>query len=416
MLTDNEFSIYDFACGISEAVDLVSPDLNNHHKQVAYIAYNLAKEMNLSDDEISNIVLASTLHDIGAFTCEDRYKVLFSLFNDSEFNRHQEMGYKLLRNFEPFSKAAALIHYHHSHYDKSADTVPIGCYVIHMADRISALLNKRREILEQVPEIMDNIYLNQKIFHPDVLKALYKFSEIEYFWIEACLLPNNNYLSDKIRMNRKRIDMETLKGLARVISQIIDFRSRFTATHSSGVAAVSYELTKICGFSEMECKLMEITGYLHDIGKLAIANYILEKNGTLSFEEYNEMRKHSYYTYVILSRIKGFEEIAICAAYHHERLDGKGYPFHIRGENFTKLARIIAIADIVTAITEDRPYRKGMDGKKALEILEEMVQNGGIDKDIVEKVHDNFDQINNARYKAQQDEFNEYNKFYATDL
>ena len=407
-----DFSVFDFASGIAEAVDLVSPDLNNHHKQVAYIAYNIAKEMHMTDEEIQDIVLASILHDIGAFTCEDRYKVVYAKFNDSEFNQHQVMGYKLLKNFEPFQKAADLIRYHHAFYTGPSDPTPMGCFIIHLADRVSVLLDKRREILEQVPEIMNKIYVNQSKFPPETIDALYRIAEMEYFWIEACLLPNYNLLSEKMRFSKKNIDLDTLKSLAKVISQIIDFRSRFTSTHSCGVAAVAYELTKICGFSENECRLMEIAGYLHDIGKLAIANEILEKHGALNYEEFNEMRKHTYYTYIILSRIKGFEEIAICAAYHHERLDGKGYPFHVKGENFTKLARIIAVADIVTAITEDRPYRAGMNSDKALEILSDMVDNGGIDKDIVELVHENFPRINNARIKAQQAEQRVYNDFY----
>jgi HD-GYP domain-containing protein (c-di-GMP phosphodiesterase class II) len=124
------------------------------------------------------------------------------------------------------------------------------------------------------------------------------------------------------------------------------------------------------------------------------------------------MRKHTYYTYVILKKIKGFEQIATWAAYHHEKLNGKGYPFHVKGENFSKLARIVAVADIVTAITEDRPYRLGMSSEKAIEILSRMVENSEIDNGIVGLVKDNFALINNVRIKAQQDALQEYNDFY----
>jgi len=406
------FSVFDFASGISEAIDFVSPDLNNHHQKVAYISYNIAKEMSLPDEEINDIVLASILHDIGAFTCAERFQVIFALFDDSSFDQHQIMGYKLLRDFEPFHNAAVLIKDHHAHFNKSSNEIPLGSYIIHLADRLSILIDNNNEILKQVPEIMAKIDENQSIFHPDTLAALHQVAKMEFFWIEAFSIPFKSVLSERIHFPKRTIDLEILRSLAKVISKIIDFRSRFTATHSGGVAAVAFELTAISGFSEKECKLMEIAGYFHDLGKLAISNDILEKNGALNYEEFNEMRKHSYYTYSILSKIKGFEQIAMWAAYHHERLDGNGYPFHVKGEDFTKLARIMAVADIVTAITEDRPYRLGMECEKALDVLYGMVENGEIDKDIVDTVKDNFPHINNLRFKAQQEELQEYNAFY----
>lgn len=412
MILEDEYSVFDFAYGISDAIDLVSRDLNNHHKQVAYLSYNIAKEMQLPNDDIIDIVLASIMHDIGAFTSKDRFQVVHALFDDNDCSEHQEIGYRLLRNFQPFSNAAILIRNHHAHYDKAVSDLPIGCYIVHLADRLSILMNSQREILEQMPEIIDAIKTNSKIFHPKTLEAFYQIAHKEYIWIEASYFPYNRIMMDRMRISRKIVDIETLRCLAKVIAQIIDFRSRFTSTHSSGVAAVAYELTKISGFSETECMMMEIAGYLHDIGKLAVSNEILEKSGSLNQEELNEMRKHSYFTYVILSQINGFEQIAACAAYHHERLDGNGYPFHIKGKNFTKLARIIAVADIVTAITEDRPYRSGMSGERALDILSEIARSGGIDKGIVDTVKANFSLVNDVRIKAQDRESQAYKEFY----
>ena len=412
MFSDNMFSVFDFASGISEAIDLVSPELNDHHKKVAYISYSIATEMNLPDEGIRNIVLAAILHDIGAFTSEERLQVVYSLFNDSEYDRHQIMGYKLLRDFAPFAGAAELIKHHHAHFDKSPAGIPIGSYIIHLADRISVMLDGQREILGQVPKIMLDIDRNRSIFHPSTLSALRRIANKEYFWIETSMLSICAVMPETMRFARKIVDLETLRGLAKVIAQIIDFRSRFTSTHSSGVAAVAAELTAISGFSKKECMLMEIAGYLHDIGKLAIPNDILEKNGALNHEEFNAMRKHSYYTYVILSKIKGFEQIAMWAAYHHEKLNGNGYPFHVKGDNFTKLARIMAVADIVTAITENRPYRLGMDSNKAIGILSDMVDSGGIDKGIVDIVRENFPRISEVRMKAQLKAQQEYSDFY----
>ncbi|MDR1706232.1 MAG: HD domain-containing protein [Clostridiales bacterium] len=413
MFSETEYSVYDFASSISDAVDLVSPDLNDHHKRVAYISYCIAKEMNLPDEEIKDIVLAAMLHDIGAFTTKDRLDLVRVKFNDSQINNHEEFGYKLLRHFRPFENAAGLIKHHHAYYNENANDIPVGGYVIHLADRIAVLLDKSREVLEQVPEMMEAVERHRAIFHPETVSALNRLSKIECFWIEAWLLPANSVLPQKLRFVKQTLSLEAVKNLAKTISQMIDFRSRFTAAHSSGVAAVALELTRISEFSERECRLMEIAGYLHDIGKLAISDDILEKNGALDYTEFNAMRKHTYYTYTILNRIQGFEQIAAWAAYHHERLDGNGYPFHVAGENFTKLARIMAVADIVTAITEDRPYRAGMDSGKAIGVLSGMADNGGIDKGVVEIVKKNFSRINDARIKAQREAQEEFDAFYS---
>ena len=413
MLSGNMFSIIDFAFGISEAIDFVSPDLNEHHKKAAYISYKIAMEMDLPDDEMRNIVLAATLHDIGSFTCNKQSDVHFAHLGDNEMNEHPMMGYKLLSGFTPFAEAAKMIKYHHSNYDKSAKDIPMGSYIIHLADKLTIKLDKSREILEQVPEILASIEKEKSILHPDVLAAFYRVAKMEYFWIDINSPQINTDIPESIRFPQRITDIGALIGLAKIVAQIIDFRSRFTATHSSGVAAVAAELAVISGFSEEECYLMKVAGYLHDIGKLAISDDILEKNGALNHEEFNAMRKHSYITYCILSKIKGFEQIAVWASYHHEKLNGSGYPFHVKGENFNKLARIMAVADIVTAITEDRPYRLGMDGERAIGILYDMVEKGEIDKGTVDIVKENFTRISDVRVKAQRDALKEYDFFYS---
>jgi len=402
------FSLYDIASGISEAIDIVTPQQGSHHKRVAYISYCLAKEMKLSNEDINDIVLGAILHDIGVFTKEEQTQLVQTQFNDSGFDHHQIMGYRLLKDFTPFSKAASLIKDHHVHFAKTTNEVPLGCHIIHLADRVSILVDFNSEILQQIPGILERVDQNRTMFHPEALDALYSLSKMEYFWIEAFTKPFRPELSEIINFPKRTMEMDTIRELARIVARIIDFRSRFTATHSCGVAAVSYILSALSGFSERECMLMEVAGFLHDLGKMSVSNEIIEKTGALNIEEFNELRKHSYFTYSILSKIKGFEEIAEWAAYHHERLDGNGYPFHVKGDGFTKLARIVAVADIVTAITENRPYRIGMNSEKALDILYEMVQAGSIDKGLVDLVRDNFPHIDSMRIKAQQEEMQEY--------
>jgi putative nucleotidyltransferase with HDIG domain len=409
MLIENEVSIYDFVAAISGTVDLVSPPINNHHKRVAYIAYNIALEMNLPNDEIQDIVLAALLHDIGAFSTEERKKIISF---DTDMNKHAEIGYKLLKNFEPLSQIAVLIKYHHTVFEKSNHDIPIGSYIIHLADRLSLFFDEHDEILAQVPKVFEKISKKQSVFHPDAIAAFSRLAKLEHVWIETFSSSIGTAMIKRMEFTKEIIDLETLQGFAKIISQIIDFRSKFTSTHSSGVAAVAFELSAISGFSERECKQIEIAGYLHDLGKLSVSNDILEKNGSLNSEELNSIKKHTYYTYSVLINIRGLENIAVWAAYHHEKLNGNGYPFHIRAKDFSKLARIMAVADILTALAEDRPYRLGMDRESVEKILLSMAESGAIDKGIVDLTIRNFSRINEVRIKAQQEAQREYAVFH----
>ena len=412
MYVENEISIYDFVCAISEAIDLVSPVLNDHHKRVAYIAFCIAQEMNLRSNEVQDIVMASMLHDIGAFSISERLKCLSFELDSAERNNHAVLGYMLLKDFAPLSNAAELIMHHHRYFDSLMPEVPIGSYIIHLADRVSVLFNENGEPLEQIPAVLGHVLEKSKLFHPAVVEAFSRLAEVEYLWIEAFSPLTSSTMSKKTRFPNEVIELDTLRDFAKVIAQIIDFRSRFTATHSSGVAAVAHELSLISGFSERECKLMEIAGFLHDLGKLSVPNGILEKPGALDYDEFNAVKKHTYYTYTILNKISGMEHVAAWAAHHHERQDGSGYPFHVNGSDFYRLSRIMAVSDILTALMEDRPYRLGMEEDTARSVLLLMAENGEIDSGIVALANDNFSILNEARMLAQQEALKEYEGFY----
>jgi HD-GYP domain-containing protein (c-di-GMP phosphodiesterase class II) len=411
MLIENNILIYDFVRAISEAVDLISPVLNRHHKKVAYISEKIARELGLSDDEVHEIVLASMLHDIGAFSIEERIGALTFEASGEGLNRHADLGYELMKGFEPLAGAARLIKYHHFNFDESNRTIPIGSYIIHLADRASLLFDEHREVLGQIPWIHARISTRRNDFHPDALVAFEQLSKSEYFCIEAVSSLNSAYMFENTKLSRETVTNETLREFAKIVAQLIDFRCRFTATHSNGVAAVVKELSALAGLSAIDCEMMEIAGLLHDLGKLSVPKDILEKKGALSDFEHNVIRKHTYYTFIILKNIRGLEHIASWAAHHHERPDGNGYPFHIQGESFSQQSRIVAVADVVTALTEDRPYRMGMNRQKAEGVLSDMTKKLTLDADTVDLVTENYFYINDVRINAQREAQSEYDAF-----
>ena len=127
---------------------------------------------------------------------------------------------------------------------------------------------------------------------------------------------------------------------------------------------------------------------------------ILEKPAHLDVAEYDVIREHPYYTRLILMNVDGFEDIANWAGYHHEKLNGTGYPFRFGADVLDIGARIMAIADIFSAITEDRPYRDGMKREEAMAVLREQVEKGGLDGGLVELLSAHYEEIDRARDEA----------------
>jgi len=169
--------------------------------------------------------------------------------------------------------------------------------------------------------------------------------------------------------------------------------------HSQRVSEICLHIGKALGFSEIEICKLKVIGLLHDIGKIAIEEGILNKPEKLTEQERDEIKRHPEIGYRILSSSYDMLEFAECILAHHERWDGAGYPKGLKGEAIPMVARIIAIADSYDAMTSERPYRKALSEKV---VLAEIRNNAGtqfdpeIARTFIEKVlnkrWDNFDQ------------------------
>jgi HD-GYP domain-containing protein (c-di-GMP phosphodiesterase class II) len=112
-----------------------------------------------------------------------------------------------------------------------------------------------------------------------------------------------------------------------------------------------------------------LAGLLHDIGKIGVPGRVLNKTAPLDDEEYELMKSHAAMGAEILGEVDLYSDIAILVRYHHERIDGKGYPDKIAGDAIPAISRMISVADTYSAMTTDRPYREGMPTEKAMSIL-----------------------------------------------
>ncbi len=407
--------ILDLILCLSQAVDYVSPLLNDHHKRVAYIAFKLGEELELPLPKRKELAIAGALHDVGALSLKERIGLL--AFEEERPFEHAQLGYSFLKTFPPFTEIANLVQFHHVPWEHGEGTefegksVPTGSHILHLADRIAVLIDSKNEILKQVPAIMEKVdQANGRLFMPELIDAFKGLASKEYFWFDV-VSPTVEWTSIKdIDWESVELNDENLLELTNLFRRIIDFRSHFTATHSSGVAATAQALSNLASFSEEEIKMMLIAGYLHDLGKLAVPKEILEKPGKLSREEFDVMRHHAYYTDRILKPISVLDVIRNWGALHHERLDGSGYPFHLSEKDLPLGSRIMAVADVFVALTEDRPYRNGMSQQESLGVIESMSDNLALDSEIVSLLRSHFNELNTIRIVAQEKGFKEYNK------
>jgi HD-GYP domain-containing protein (c-di-GMP phosphodiesterase class II) len=130
----------------------------------------------------------------------------------------------------------------------------------------------------------------------------------------------------------------------------------------------------------------------------------------LTEEELSIVRQHTYHTYSILCRCGLPQNIIEWAAFHHETLNGQGYPFHLKQNQIDSGSRIIAAADVLTALAEDRPYRKGMNRKETLSILCDMIKEGHLDPFVVEVIKKNYEDIAEPTFLKQQAAIEQYHE------
>ena len=386
----------DIARSFSNAMNLLRPETDHHHQRVAYLAYHIADEMDYDDEDKKDILYASVLHDVGI--------VLMPEPDDKEkryyFKDVAEAGLSIIGDVprlkpvcEIFKAAAPGVNFDKAIFD--SDRYVDFAEIINVSDRVSALLDPKDAALNQVSDICDTISdLAGDEISNQVIDAFLRFAAKEYVWMEVLHQPDIflNYIPAT-----NDVTLDDMIEMARFMSRIIDFRSSYTAMHSSGVAATAVRLAEIMGMSEDECKMMCVAGYLHDIGKLKVPKSVLEKSEKLTDAEFNIVKEYAYYTHLLLKDMTGFEQIGRWASLHHERLNGGGYPFKLSADDIPMGARIIAIADIFSAVAEIRSYRKGMSKDDVVSILRDNVDNGAMSGYIVEMLINNYDNINTIR-------------------
>jgi putative nucleotidyltransferase with HDIG domain len=152
----------------------------------------------------------------------------------------------------------------------------------------------------------------------------------------------------------------------RMVASAIDEKDPYTRGHSGRVAKYSLILARELNQSEEEIEKLRVSALLHDVGKIGVDDRILKKPGKLTDEEFDQMKEHPAKGANIMRPVAQLKDMIPGIELHHERIDGQGYPYGLKDADIPMMARIIAVADAVDAITTDRPYHSGHDLEYAL--------------------------------------------------
>ena len=217
------------------------------------------------------------------------------------------------------------------------------------------------------------------------------------------------------------ISKEELEQFTKMVVQCNNFRSKGTLEHSITVEVITYNLYKLLGIVREDMNTILFAAFCHDLGKLLTPIEILEKPAKLTYEEMEIMKDHVIQTGMILKGL-GLEEVGRIAEMHHEKLDGTGYPYGLKDEEIPMEAKILAVADILSALMEKRSYKEKFSKDRTLDILQAMAEENKIDKNVVRVVVENYDHLvnicervkrkNNFKYRDIIRRYNEVNNKY----
>lgn len=222
----------------------------------------------------------------------------------------------------------------------------------------------------------------KKPFNPEELQLIVS-SALEYYQLK--------YDNDKLINDLK----ELFSGTIKAIMEALDAKDSYTSGRSKRITYYSIIVAKQLGLSTIDTGKVELAGMLHDIGMIGVSDEILYKIDALSQEEYDEIKKHITYSVKILEDIKQLKDVVEIIKYHHEKYDGTGYPYGVKGEDIPLGSRIIAVADAFDSIISNRIYRNKIELQDALN----EIKKGALtqfDPVVVKAFEDSFDAISAA--------------------
>ncbi len=392
------FNVNQLLISLSRTLDFAEKDLLpnhiNHGMRVAYISARIAEKINMSDKNRFDLISYALLHDNGVMASMRRLDICGrqTTYNVESDPVHCLEGEKNLAHFPFLSRQKNIILYHHEKYDGSGPfgitgiNIPLYSRIISLADYIAIRYSEGKG-----PDAIKNSIMKDACkFDPDLCEVVFGFSRHIEFWLNQKDEFVYKALISMLPQVKREFNYQKIHQISQIFSRIIDAKSPFTGSHSRGISEKTGFICQFYEFDDVTYWKMRIAADLHDLGKLAIPNSILDKPSGLTRKEFQIIQAHPFYTRRILEKIDGFDDITDWAANHHEKLDGSGYPYGLDKNDLDFNSRILACVDIYQALTEDRPYRKGMSHKDAIKIMNNMAREGLIEPSVTEDMDSIF--------------------------
>ncbi|WP_045956772.1 HD-GYP domain-containing protein [Vibrio galatheae] len=390
---------------VARALDYVGVDDIHHNHRVAYIAYECSKQLQWDVKQQEFAFFAGLIHDCGVSQTTEHTELVAKL-NPDHVKVHCIAGFQALNSCNLLAKFAPIILHHHTHWQQLEQT-ELSCFekdmaaLIFIADRLDffraecANVKHPDLITLKKHDIIRSLKKNSgSTFRPDYVDALCTLVEKDGFWfamepenIEALPLGFSH-----LDWLQKDLSLHDLVQLGRFIAGIVDAKSPFTYQHSRKVAELCLYLAKGMALTKRTSQMLYVSGLVHDVGKLRTPDEILHKEGPLTSEEYIHIKRHTIDTEIALKMVFPCSKIGEWASNHHEKLNGSGYPYNKTDQDLDLPSRIIAVADIFQALSQNRPYRERLEAKEILEIMWAMVEKGELDHAVFAYLEQNIDE------------------------
>lgn len=395
----------DLAIAFSKALDLAEGKEIGHAQRVCYIATSIADAIGIEEPSRSGIYFAGLLHDIGVTPASaDLFRAagvdemaIFapaplapradshrgaSVFADREaiddaIESHGPLGADFARKLELGEECARAIEHHHERWDGTGypvgftgDETPLEARIIAVADAVEVLISEnpnalvaRRRVAQSLQELAGTM------LDPAVVDTVLGLSRADSFWLGLYaedLAETVRALSHNldVRKSRKRV-----QRFAETIAELADLKRGHGSHHARLTAQHAERLANEIELDEATVELIRIGALLLDVGLLGVPARIMSKPDILSVTEMQLMRQHPSNSEQILQDLSGLEEVAQWVSRHHERPDGKGYPDMLEGDEIPLESRILAVADMWSALTSNRPHRSALGVPEAKQVL-----------------------------------------------
>ncbi len=293
-----------------------------------------------------------------------------------------ERGAQIVRQLEMEEEVAEAVRRLDEHWDgrgypdnMKGEEIPVISRICSIAQNLDVFA-----IEDSIPAAMKVLRKRSGIwFDPAIVRVVERLHVEGKFW-EHCRSAEEVEATRQAVLSldpgeRSQLTPERVDRICEAFASVVDAKSPFTYQHSIGVATVAVKIAEEMELVPERIQLVRRAALLHDIGKLYVSNTILDKAAALTPEEWAIVVEHPTMTRSILERVSAFRELAILAAEHHEKIDGTGYPRGLKGKDMSVESRILVVADVYTAMAENRSYRRGMESEAVLEIMGALVPN-----------------------------------------